>query len=291
MLDGVRNYIVSRIASRHVAGEDLKDALIVCEWATSRGYNFVLSPWKNGEISVLNETDKKQNTESFISAIHAVQRIQGNGYLSMKLDALDYDFDLFIQILDAAKSAGVKVHVDSLGPDTADINFKFFEQASSYREHLGCTLPSRWKRSLTDAEKAIDLGLAVRLVKGQWQDPDHEVDHRQNYLNISKKLAGNVPYVGVATHDKNLAKQTLQILKSYHNEFELEQFFSLPLNGIELAKQMGCSFRIYTSYGYPAIPYNYRFAMTRPELGIWMASDFAFHFKKPWENKLNKISH
>jgi proline dehydrogenase len=284
MLDGVRNYVVSRIASRHVAGEDLKDALVVCEWAKSRGYNFVLSPWKNGELSDLNETDKKQNAESFLNAIDAVQRFQGRGYLSMKLDAIDYDFDLFIQLLDAAKSADVRVHIDSLGPDTADINFEFLERASKYRDNLGCTLPSRWKRSLTDAEKAIDLGLAVRLVKGQWQDPDHEINHRQNYLNIAQKLAGNVPYVGVATHDKSLAKKVLKILKRYSNSFELEQFFSLPLNGIQLAEEMGCQLRIYTSYGFPAIPYNYRFALTRPELGAWMVTDFAFRFKKPWEN-------
>ncbi|NIV15380.1 MAG: hypothetical protein GWN62_30245, partial [Aliifodinibius sp.] len=94
MLAGVRNYIISRIASRHVAGKDLKDALIVCEWATSNGYNFVLSPWKNGEIKDLSETDKEQNAQSFHNAINAVKGHKGNGYLSMKLDAIDYDFDL-----------------------------------------------------------------------------------------------------------------------------------------------------------------------------------------------------
>ncbi len=124
----------------------------------------------------------------------------------------------------------------------------------------------------------------MRLVKGQWQDPEHQVEHRQNYLDIAQKLAGNVPYIGVATHDKNLARKVLQKLKPYRNLFELEQFFSLPLNGIDLASEIGCPFRVYTSYGFPAIPYNYRFAMTRPELGAWMVSDFAFHFKKPWEN-------
>lgn len=122
------------------------------------------------------------------------------------------------------------------------------------------------------------------MVKGQWEDPDYKVDSWSNYIAIVKKIAGNVPYVGVATHDKKLADASLKILKSRQHHFELEQFFSLPLNGIALAKKYHCPYRIYVSYGYPAIPYNYRFAMTRPALGVWMVSDFAFHFKKPWEN-------
>jgi proline dehydrogenase len=283
MLAKLRNFIVSRVASRHVAGENLDDALLVCEWAVSNGYNYVLSPWKNGDIIDLSESDKKNNAESYIKTLHSMGEIKGNGYMSIKLDAIDYDYELFIELLKESKSYGIRMHIDSLGPDTADFNFEFLERASDYSQFLGCTLPSRWKRSLVDAEKAINLGLAVRLVKGQWQDEENLVDHRQNYLDIAAKLAGKVPYIGVATHDKALAEKTLRLLKQYNSDFEMEQFFSLPLNGVALSENIGCPFRVYISYGYPAIPYNYRFAMTRPELGAWMVSDFAFHFKKPWE--------
>lgn len=282
MLEKLRHSVISRIASRHVAGTELEDALTVCKWAISNGYHYILSPWKNGDITNLTEEEKSTNADSFIAAMMSIKKRQGQGYLSLKLDAIDYDYGLFSDLLEISKSAGIKIHIDSLAPDTCEMNFTFLERSADDHEYLGCTLPSRWQRSLEDAERAIDLGLAVRLVKGQWEDPYGPVNHRENYVKIAEKLAGSVPYIGVATHDKKLASQTLRLLKGHQSKFELEQFFSLPLNGIELAKEFSCPYRIYISYGYPAIPYNYRFAMTRPSLGAWMVSDFAFHFKKPW---------
>lgn len=282
MLEKLRHRVVSRIASRHVAGNKLQDALKICAWANSRGYNYILSAWQNGELTELSEEDKNKNMESFISALTSVKKNSGNAYLSIKLDALGYDYALFYELLEMAKAARVRLHIDSLAPDSCDTNFRFLEDTSDYHDFLGCTLPSRWKRSLDDADKAIDLGLSVRLVKGQWEDPFNKIDSRDNYLALAEKLAGKVPYIGIATHDKKLAVQTIQLLKGKQDHFELEQFFSLPLNGISLAKKYSVPYRLYISYGHPAIPYNYRFAMTRPALGVWMISDFAFHFKKPW---------
>ncbi|MFN1834127.1 hypothetical protein AB2B38_002600 [Balneola sp. MJW-20] len=282
MLEKLRENIVFRIASRHIAGRDLRDAVSVCDWVTDRGHNYILSSWRNGDEKHPSETNKKENIYSFMNSIVAIKQIGGNGYLSLKLDAIGYDNEAFLDILSLARSANVRIHIDSLGQDTCDANFSMIERASEYHDILGCTLPSRWARSREDAKRAADLKLAVRIVKGQWEDASLSIDPRENYMAIAKIIAGKVPYIGIATHDKKLTENALTYLENSDSKVEVEQFFSLPLNAMDLAIKYSMPYRVYVSYGYPSIPYNYKFAMTRPVLGFWMLSDFTFHFRKPW---------
>lgn len=280
MLRSLSKNIIARIAQRHVAGSDIDDALQVCRWASDHKFSSILSLWLSGSDK---NRDKKECFNSFKSNLQTITREKLDGYYSIKLSVLDYDFNLFIKLADIAREYNIRLHIDSLNPESAPTVFNFLRRASDYSEHLGCTLPSRWKRSLTDAEKAIDLGVAVRVVKGQWKDPYRKVNSRENYLAIVRKLAGRSRYVGIATHDSALAQKALTQLNGTGTTHELEQFFSLPLNGIKLAKKFQCPYRLYVAYGDPAIPYNYRFSLTRPALAAWMLSDFAFNPTKPWK--------
>lgn len=248
---------------------------------TKKNFSSILSLWTNGD-SGTDDSDKRENFKRFRSDITSLRDENINCYYSIKLDAIGYDFGLFKELLQAARKHGIRLHVDSLNPASASASFRFFERAAEFHDVLGCTLPARWKRSLADAEQAIDLGLAIRVVKGQWKDPGAKVDCRKNYLAIVEKLTGCARHVGVATHDIHLAEKALKRLSGSDTYTELEQFFSLPLNGINLAQKHNCPYRIYAAYGVPAIPYNYRFALARPALAGWMVSDFAFDFSKPW---------
>jgi proline dehydrogenase len=230
-----------------------------------------------------NEDSGKQECfERFKSDLYRLNEEEFTSYYSIKLSVLDYDFNLFLRLLEVARECNIRLHIDSLNPESAPTVFQFFKRTSAYNDILGCTLPSRWKRSLKDAERAVDLGLSVRIVKGQWKDPQHKVNSRDNYLAIIKKLSGRARSVGVATHDIPLADKALGLLSGTDTHYELEQFFSLPLNGMDLADRYDCPYRLYVAYGAPAIPYNYRFALTRPSLAAWLVTDFVFKSSKPW---------
>jgi proline dehydrogenase len=76
---------------------------------------------------------------------------------------------------------------------------------------LGCAIPGRWRRSLEDAEHAIELGVRVRVVKGQWPDPQQpDIDLRDGFLAVIDALAGRAASVGIATHDLPLAREARQ---------------------------------------------------------------------------------
>lgn len=291
MLQTVRNKIITKVASRHIAGPEIKDAIKVCRWAGQQGFGIILSPWAKAidNDAALRSGSKimpfKVMLQRYKESIDSIQNVNPNGYVSVKLNAIGYDFGIFRELLEYAASHDVRVHVDSLDPDSVSQVYKFLNKASEFNRYLGCTLPSRWKRSLRDAEAAIDLGIAVRIVKGQWEDtgPD-QPDCRQNYVAIAEKLAGRAVYVGVATHDGALAETAVKELTIRKTNCEIEQFFSLPLNGIKLARRLNVPYRLYVAYGHPGIPYNIRFAVSRPSLAVWMGADFIRRSRKPWSN-------
>jgi len=278
MLKTIRDNIIRKVASRHVAGAEIVDALQVCRWASEKGFYSIVSPWAG-----MNENPRNM-FERYRLNIATLGSENLNCYLSIKLDAIGYDFGLFKELLELGRLHNIRIHVDSLGPDSAPTKFRFLEKAVEFNKVLGCTLPSRWKRSVDDADRAVSLGLAVRIVKGQWEDPNNKVDCKKNYLAIAEKLAGRAHHVGVATHDLPLAEKALACLISFNTYCELEQFFSLPLNGRDLARKLCRPYRIYVAYGHPGVPYNVRFALTRPSIAAWMLADFALRLKRPWSN-------
>ncbi len=270
MFRTVRNRLTSVVASRHVAGPALEDALRICRWAEKASLPQIVSPW-GGPSDTSGEM-----FDRYCEAAEAVHDEKLNAHVSIKLNAIGYDPGMFDDLVAFAGSRGIRLFIDSLAPETAGMTLKLLERGASASYCPGFTLPSRWARSLADAERIVELGAPARLVKGQWSDPDAPgLDCRRNFLEIAARLAGKCRHVGVATHDVALAGEALRELSSGGSHCELEQFFSLPLGGMGYARAHGYPCRLYVPYGHPGIPYNMRFAGSRPALLAWFISDLA----------------
>lgn len=277
MLNTLRKNIVATIASRHVVGSEIADALPVCRWAKRMGYHSILSPWARPEDT------HRVMFQRYRAALEAIPKEDIDCYLSVKLESIGYDGAMFEELVEAARLSGVRLHLDSLGPDSAPLNFGFLEKAAARYDNLGCTLPSRWRRSLDDAERAIEMNLSVRIVKGQWEDPGAvKIDSRKNYIALVGKLAGRARHVGTATHDLALGEKALGILSAAGTHCEFEQLSTLPLNGMKAVAKHAYAYRLYVAYGSPGIPYNTKFILSRPGMVAWVLTDFTLDLKKPW---------
>lgn len=277
MLKTLRKHVVDKIASRHIAGPDLSDALDVCRWTERQGIKSNVSRWAHPEDSI------ETMFVHYAAILKSIRENSLNSFLGVKLGAIGDDYGRFNELVHIARENDVRLHVDSFGPESASLNFNFLEKAAGVYDNLGCTLPSRWRRSLGDVDRALELGLKVRVVKGQWPDSDNsKLDCRDNYLAIVRKLAGRARQVGVATHDYRLAKEALQFLSASKSEFEMQQYFSMPLNGRSLSQSFGCPYRISLAYGYAYLPYNVRFIVSRPGMISWIISDYVLKPARPW---------
>jgi CelD/BcsL family acetyltransferase involved in cellulose biosynthesis len=260
--------IVQHVAPRYIAGPAIEDAIRICRELDVKGWGSTICPWDGP-----NDTPKAI-ASTYTKALQAITAAKLDCYVSIKIPSLKYDFDLLRGLLEVASEHNTRVHFDSLAPDTASRSFALLSKAASIYKNIGCTLPSRWRRSATDAETAVGLGVAVRVVKGQWADPAQpDVDWRRHYLDLIDILAGRVPMVAVASHDVELARDSLLKLKQSRTPCQLEQLFGLPLRAREVAKPLGVTLRVYVPYGHAYVPYALAEIKKRPVILSWIVRD------------------
>jgi proline dehydrogenase len=154
----------------------------------------------------------------------------------------------------------------------------------------GVVLPSRWRRTLSDAAALRDSSARIRVVKGEWPDEaQDEGDASAGYLSVIDRLAGRRAPVAVATHDPDLAERALRLLLAAGTPCELEQLRGLPRGRtVAVAAQLGVPVRLYLPFGRGWWPYAIDKALARPYLLSWMIADFFGRRAGPTDDR-NKI--
>lgn len=269
--------IVHCAAASYIAGPNANDAIRICRQMGQRGLNSTICPWDgpNDPPEIV--------AESYKEALNSIIIEDGNidCYLSIKVPSINYDFDILKDLINIAQGHDVRIHFDSLAPDTADRSIALLERALTQYKNIGYTLPSSWQRSLIDAEKIVDFGIPVRIIKGQWPDQDfHDIDVRSNYFKIVAVLAGRAVHVGVATHDLSLARESIHRLKDAGTVCELEQLYGLPNRADSVAKPVGIPARVYIPYGYAYLSYALSAMRKRPIICVWLVRDFLVGIKR-----------
>lgn len=261
---------VSRYLSRaYIAGPELGDALTAFDRLARNG--------QAGTIGYFNPArqpaDEIANVDRQVLA--ALGMARHAGYVSIKVPPLGFDVALVEEIASLAEAVGVGIHFDSHAIETTDATFACIEAALRHTSRIGCTLPGRWPRSLRDAERAIDLKLRVRVVKGQWADPAHpEVDSGAGFLQVVDTLAGRAQAVAVATHDPVLAREALGRLLAAGTTCELEQLFGLPMRAVSaVARNMNVPVRVYIPFGAAWLPYALTQLVNNPKILWWLLKD------------------
>ena len=261
--------LIDRASHAYVAGKDLPSALRVSREMQGQGVASTLCFWDG-------PYDNPETTaRHYLDIVDVLGRKEIDGYLSVKAPALKYSRSLFSQVLDAARRQEVRMHFDALRPETADLTFALIHDLGPRDGDIGCTLPGRWRRSIADADRVAELGLNVRVVKGQWADrEDPERDPRAGFLAIIDRLAGNAKGVAVATHDPQLAREALMRLRVSSTPCELELLFGLPARRVlPVAMELAVPVRCYIPFGRAWLPYALGQLKKNPRIAWWAIRD------------------
>ncbi len=261
--------LAQRAARAYIAGPELSNALHLAQELAERGFRATFGFWDGPEDS------PRQVADYYLAALDAIGASAPEAYLSIKLPALGSSRALLSEVLDRARALDVQIHFDSLGPETADDMWSAVGAAADGKLKLSCSVPGRWRRSLDDLELAIAHRIAVRVVKGQWPDPDApDLDMRAGFLNIIDRLAGRARHVAVASHDATLAGESLRRMKGAGTSCELELLYGLPERAVlPLAASQQAPVRFYVPYGKAYLPYCLGQARRQPRLLWWLLRD------------------
>lgn len=277
----VKEKILHRLASSHIAGKSYGDALEVTRRASANGRSVTICVWNEPGES------PKLLLKKYSHLLDVLSREEGNYHISLKAPSFHYNLDLLRQITDQAAISNIGVEFDSHEPETAQQTMDVVQNIKLRYNNIFCALPSRWSRSIRDADWAVEHQIGVRIVKGQWRDPaEPNLDCRKNFLTIADRLASRAVFVSVATHESSLAREALQRLKQSGTPCELEVMFSLPMSVTHEAERLDVPVRVYVPYGHPSLPYNISNVSARPAVALWALRNFLIG--RPPKQRRNK---
>lgn len=210
-----------------------------------------------------------------IAVIALLAGQDGTPYLSAKLPTLAFDEPAFATIAQAADSAALPLLFDAHALKDAGPIHAYLAALLPERPSTGCVLPARWRRSMDDAVRLRGTTARLRIVKGEWSDPewpDCDMDHA--YRALVETLAGRSAPVAIATHKPELADHALRTLRAAGTPCELEQLRGLPMRRTTaIARKLGVPVRVYVPFGAGWWPYALDKALARPYLPLWMLRD------------------
>lgn len=268
-----------RRASAYAAGPGLDEALEFSRRLATYGILSAIG------YSALPEESARTVADVHLDAFERLAAEDLGGYVSVKLGALGFDSGLFTELAAEAARTERRLHVDALGPEAAEKTMTLLKQAHR-PSSLGTTLPGRWRRSLDDCSRAIDLGLCLRIVKGQWPDDlGGSVDPIKGFLDLVDRVSGYQGGVAIATHDVALLQESLRRLTSSGTPCEAELFLGLPFGDPAItAGRFGVPIRMYVAYGHAGAGYGVKDLLGHPATVWWLVQDVLWGKDKTWRS-------
>lgn len=269
--------LIEYAARSYVAGSRIQDAIELAQSAQEIGFDCTLCYWNDGK------EDQPVVADAYCELLDAMRDTDLDAYLALKIPALLDRMDLTAKVVDKARKQGTRVVFDSHMASQSTTTFEILRAIGG--EGVGCAIPGRWQRSIEDVEEAIELGASVRVVKGQWPDPEtKDRDLRLGYLDIIDRLAGRGVKVGIATHDHVLAADSMKRLQAANTACEQELVFPLPVEQARaVAEAHGLRTRLYIPFGKSWLPYSISRAAKNPKMIYWLMRDLVTNrrFKLP----------
>ena len=261
--------VVQRLALAYSAGSTAEQAVHTAESLAAIGYPGIV-----GYMSA-DHADPRIVARNSMEALEAIHAKQLDCYVSIKAPPLRFDRGLVRGIVQSGNEKGIRVHFDAMAVDDVDRTFSLVQEMQAIHRNVSCTLPGRWQRSTADAQRAIDLGLPVRVIQGEWADlPERERDPVAGFYEIVDRLAGRVPTVGVATHNPALARKCVRRLRAAGTPCEIEVVRGYPIHRVlPVAVDEGVPVRVYVPFGHVAFPYTMSKVVHRPRIALWALRD------------------
>jgi proline dehydrogenase len=133
-------------------------------------------------------------------------------------------------------------------------------------------LQSCLRRTPADAQRMIELGASVRLVKGAYQEPKRVAYQRKSevdaaFVELTQLLLASGHYHAIASHDPGMIDATRQFASRRGigtDRFELQMLYGIRRDLQAQLRDAGYRLRVYVPFGREWFPYFMRRLGERP---------------------------
>ncbi len=276
----VPRFIVRRLSTRYIAGEQMADALAMGKRMQQAGYRVT--------YDILGEAvDHREGVlaaaEEYQQLLAALVENQLELNISLKPTQMglniseDFCVEVVSSILKEAQKHGAFVRYEMEDSPTTDGTLRVFTRLrQEFGETVGCVLQSMLHRTVQDCKDlvAVDQPLNVRMVKGIYVEPGaiaHQDPQQVNqaYLDATQVLLEGGAYVALATHDPALVDGARKIVKEIpgsEDRVEVQMLLGVQETQRKEWKNSGLPVRVYIPYGTQWYPYVTRRLKKNPKL-------------------------
>ncbi len=249
---------LKKAATRYIGGETIDETVLTIKKLNENG--FVVTTDFMGE-SIRNEKEAFEATDEFINFAKVVKAENLNSSISLDLShiGLLVSRDLTINNLKLICKEGNKsnqeVIISMEGTDRTDMIIDIYEEVLKTYKNLGITLQAYLYRTKTDFKNLIKLSGSIRIVKGAYDTPKELSMPRGNeldeiYLNYVEQLLATNHKCAIASHDKKIHTQTLQLIDKYSpTTYVLERLLGIGNEELQTYNDKGYKCRMYVVYG------------------------------------------
>jgi proline dehydrogenase len=267
-----------RVSGRFVAGTTIESAMAATEVVNRLGMSVSID---NLGENVTNPEEARESAQLYHRVLDAIHDKHLNANVSLKLTHMGLDVDeslareLVSGLVAKASSRDSFVRVDMEGSPYTQRTLDFVRELHrrpGHAGHVGAVIQSYMRRSKQDVEDLLAERIRIRLCKGAYQEPPEiafqkksEVD--ASYVELTKTLLKSGVYHGIATHDENIIRQTIEFARA--EKISADAFEFQMLHGIrrDLQQQLvkdGWRMRVYIPFGTEWYPYFMRRLAERP---------------------------
>ncbi len=274
---------MSRISSRYIAGEHVKDALRVIQKFNHE--KFLATVDILGEHVSLREEATKI-AEEYVHLLDSIEENSLDCNVSVKLThlglKLDYDFckDNVRRIVSAAKAKNNFIRIDMEDSSCTDETLRMYRELRKDFDNVGIAIQSYLRRTVKDIRQLMDSGINinVRLCKGIYVEDrsiafqDREIINR-NYTLLLRELLGKKMYVGIATHDEKLVWEAFQLIDEFQlapHEYEFQMLLGVDAQLRKIIINAGHRLRIYVPFGSQWYDYSVRRLKENPQIARYV---------------------
>ncbi len=276
--------IVKKISGRYIAGDTMDEAVGTVRELNREGCVTTIDLL--GE-STESKADAAGKLKDYKKVVDALDEHGLAGGISIKLTGLGLTLNEELcranveEIVGYAGERGRFVRVDMENSPYTEATLQIVEDTHRQHGNTGAVLQAYMRRSIDDAQRAIEAGFSVRLCKGIYDEPravaykDFDTV-RQNYILLLEELLKGGVYVGIATHDEYLIWHALRLVHQLEvpkDRYEFQMLLGVDEELRGILVKAGHKLRVYVPFGEDWYEYSTRRLKENPKIAGYVAKD------------------
>jgi proline dehydrogenase len=280
---------VKRTAERFLPGENAEDALVAARRLAESGVGAILTHL--GE-NVSDRAEAEAVTQHYLGVLERIRAAGPPVEISVKLTQLGLDLGAEFCFANLARlmehlPGGKTLWLDMEQSAYVDATLELYRRARATHSNVGVCVQAYLYRTERDVERLVEVGAAVRLVKGAYNEPAEiafpkKKDVDENFFRLGQMLLGPEALragvrAAIGTHDRAMIARltdwaAAQGIAKDQIEFQM-------LYGIQRAEQArlareGYRSSVLINYGSYWFPWFMRRMAERPANVLFLARNF-----------------